>query len=224
MFPGGNGSRLSYKFAVMISVVSTAAVVHREWVVERLRVTTLPPFDPGEVPLFRHPADKQPIPAAVLVPLVNRPEGTTILLTQRTAHLNKHAGQISFPGGRVDPDDLDRIDTALRETAEEIGLPRDRVETLGVLPDFDIATGFRVTPVVGWVEPPFDLAPDPFEVADIFEVPLHFLLDRANYQRHEDVRDGRRRHYYAVPYETRHIWGATAGMLYCLRHLLAHDH
>lgn len=205
----------------MMTAPTAPTVFPRDWVADRLRVTPRPFDDPDDVPLYRHPEDRQPVPAAVLVPLVNRREGTTILLTQRTAHLNQHAGQISFPGGRVDPDDRDRVDTALRETAEEIGLPRERVETLGFLPEYDIATGFRVTPVVGWVEPPFDLIPDPFEVAEVFEVPLRFLLDATNYQRREDVRDGRLRRYFVVPYETRNIWGATAGMLYWLRHVLS---
>lgn len=190
--------------------------LYRDHVAECLRRGIPVPAEPDPVPLYRHPSDREPVAAAVLVPLVNRPEGTTVLLTQRTAHLNQHAGQISFPGGRVDPDDTDRIDTALRETAEEIGLGRTQIEPLGILPDYDIPTGFRVTPVVGWIEPPFDLTLDPFEVADVFEVPAAFLLDRSNYQRHEGVRDGRVRHYYAVPYESRHIWGATAGMLFSL--------
>lgn len=205
----------------MMTEPTAPSVILREWVVERLRLG-LQPFDAtDDVPQFRHPEDREPIPAAVLVPLVNRPGGTTVLLTQRTDHLHKHAGQISFPGGRVDPDDIDRVDTALRETAEEIGLPRHRVETLGFLPDYDIATGFRVTPVVGWVEPPFDLSPDPFEVADVFEVPLTFLLDPSNYERREALRDGQLRRFFVVPYERRNIWGATAGMLYWLRHLLS---
>lgn len=174
-----------------------------------------------ELPRYVHPPERVPVPAAVLVPLVNRPDGVTILLTQRTAHLNAHAGQISFPGGRVDPGDRDRVDTALRETTEETGLPRDRVQTLGFLPEYDIMTGFRVTPVVGWIEPPFPLAPDPFEVADVFEVPLAFILDPANHRRHSQVRDGVLRHYFSMPYGERNIWGATAGMLFTLYRYLS---
>jgi 8-oxo-dGTP pyrophosphatase MutT (NUDIX family) len=121
----------------------------------------------------------------------------------------------------VDEADPDRIATALRETEEETGLSRARIEILGRLPDYDILTGFRVTPIVGWVEPPFDLRPDPFEVADVFEVPLAFFLDPANHRRHSDVKNGRLRHYYSMPYGERHIWGATAGMLFTLYQILA---
>jgi 8-oxo-dGTP pyrophosphatase MutT (NUDIX family) len=193
----------------------------RDRVVERLRAAAdgLPPLVDA-LPQYRHADHHQPVPAAVLVPLVNRPAGLTVMLTQRTAHLNAHAGQISFPGGRVDPGDADRVHTALRETFEETGLPGERVQTLGLLPDYDIATGFRVTPVVGWVEPPFDLVPDPFEVAEVFEVPLAFFLDPANHRRESALRDGRHRHFYVMPYEGRNIWGATAGMLHCLYRVL----
>jgi 8-oxo-dGTP pyrophosphatase MutT (NUDIX family) len=158
--------------------------------------------------------------AAVLVPLVNRPQGVQLLLTQRTEHLRDHGGQISFPGGRVEPDDPDRESTALRETEEEIGLARERIALLGRLPGYEIPSGFRIVPVVGWVEPPFDLKPDDFEVADIFEAPLAHFLDPANYQRREYHFRGRHRHYLAIPYEGRYIWGATAGMLYSLCRLM----
>ena len=158
--------------------------------------------------------------AAVLVPLVNRPQGVQLLLTQRTAHLRDHAGQISFPGGRVEPDDPDREHTALRETEEEIGLARERIALLGRLPGYEIPSGFRIVPVVDWVEPPFELKPDEFEVADIFEAPLTHFLDPANYQRREYHFRGRHRHYLAIPYEGRYIWGATAGMLYSLCRLM----
>ena len=158
--------------------------------------------------------------AAVLVPLVNRSAGIQVLLTQRTEHLRDHAGQVSFPGGRVEPDDPDREATALRETDEEIGLPAGRIQVLGRLPDYEIPSGFRITPVVGWIEPPFPLKPDEFEVADIFEVPLAHFLDPANYQRREYRLRGRHRHYLAIPWQGRYIWGATAGMLYSLCRLL----
>jgi len=154
--------------------------------------------------------------AAVLVPLVNRGGGVQLLFTQRTAHLDDHAGQISFPGGRVEPDDTDREATALRETEEEIGLARDAIALLGRLPDYDIPSGFRITPVVGWIEPPIALKPDPFEVAGVFEAPLEHFLDAARYQRRDYRFRGRHRHYLAIPYEGRYIWGATAGMLYNL--------
>jgi 8-oxo-dGTP pyrophosphatase MutT (NUDIX family) len=138
------------------------------------------------------------------------------MLTQRTAHLNDHAGQISFPGGRVEQGDADRIQTALREAEEETGLDRTAIQVIGSLPDYDIPTGFRVTPIVGWIEPPVHFDPDPFEVAEVFEVPLGHFLDPANHQCHSDVVNGRRRNYYAMPYQQRHIWGATAGMLFTL--------
>jgi 8-oxo-dGTP pyrophosphatase MutT (NUDIX family) len=191
----------------------------RQWLAERLRSPGELPEDAG-VPRYVHPPERVPVPAAVLVPVVNQPDGPTVLFTQRTAHLNDHAGQISFPGGRVDDSDPDRAATALRETEEETGLSRTRIEILGRLPDYDILTGFRVTPIVGWVEPPFDLRPDPFEVADVFEVPLAFFLDPANHRRHSDVKNGRLRHYYSMPYGERHIWGATAGMLFTLYQIL----
>ena len=152
-------------------------------------------------------------PAGVLVPIINRPSGPTILLTQRTAHLNKHAGQISFPGGGWEEADSHLEATALRETEEEIGLHNRHIEVLGQLSMYETSTAYGVTPVVGWVEPPFDLTIDPFEVAEAFEVPLAWILERENHQKEHRVRDGRRRHYYVLPYDGRFIWGATAGML-----------
>lgn len=185
----------------------------REWLVGRLLAGLRPRRHlPGdEVEPDRAPG--QITPAAVLVPLVNRPDGITVLLTQRTEHLADHAGQISFPGGRVEEGDKSREVTALREAEEEIGLPRSRVEILGTLPEYRTVTGFGVTPVVALVEPPFSLKLDPFEVADVFEVPLSFLLDPSNHQRHSYDYQGRRRFYYAMPFQGRFIWGATAGML-----------
>ena len=152
-------------------------------------------------------------PAAVLVPLVEHNTGLTVLLTKRTDHLHHHAGQISFPGGRVEADDLDVIDTALRETEEEIGLNRGYIEIAGYLDDYETGTGFHITPVVGFVRLGFDLNVDDFEVAEVFEVPLEFLFDPANHQRHSRELDGRERQYYAMPYGEFYIWGATAGML-----------
>ena len=160
-------------------------------------------------------------PAAVLVPLVERPEGFTILLTQRTAHLHDHAGQISFPGGRVDPCDTDPEDCALREAAEEVGLDRAVVDLVGRLDHYVVGTGFEVVPVVGFVRPPFEIRPDPFEVADVFEVPLSFILDPANHRREMHVRQGVERHFYVLPFENRYIWGATAGMLVNLAEVLS---
>lgn len=162
-----------------------------------------------------------PTPAAVLLPIVARDQGLTLLLTQRTAHLNDHAGQVSLPGGRVDETDTSAIDTALRETEEEVGLHRSHIEVLGLLPDYFTGTGFQVTPVVALVLPPFDLRADPFEVAEIFEVPLSFLMDGMNHQRRTiELPDGIRRTFYAMPYQRFFIWGATAGMLRNLFHFL----
>jgi 8-oxo-dGTP pyrophosphatase MutT (NUDIX family) len=160
--------------------------------------------------------------ASVLIPLVEREEGLSMLLTQRTAHLTDHAGQISFPGGRAEDYDDSAIDTALREAEEEIGLHRRHVDVLGTLPDYVTGTGYRVTPVVALVRPPFELTPDPNEVAEIFEVPLAFLMNAANHRRLSfDLPEGAgRRSFYAMPYERFFIWGATAGMLRNLFHFL----
>ena len=151
--------------------------------------------------------------AAVLVPLIERPDGPTLLLTQRTAHLPAHGGQISFPGGAVEPEDPDQRTTALREAQEEVGIRPDQVELLGRLDPYVTRTGFLVTPFVGLVHPPIAIDADPFEVADVFEVPLAFVLNPANLHRHSRELLGRPRHFYAIPYGERYIWGATAGML-----------
>jgi 8-oxo-dGTP pyrophosphatase MutT (NUDIX family) len=159
-------------------------------------------------------------PAAVLVPLVNRPEAVNVLLTERSASLADHPGQISFPGGRIEVEDGDAKVAALREAQEETGLPRERVEILGALPHYTTVTGYDVTPVIGWVEPPFTLLPDPVEVADVFEVPLGFLLDPANQKRHCRMIGDVRRDYWAIPYAQRYIWGATAAMLMMFERVL----
>lgn len=160
--------------------------------------------------------------ASVLVPVVARPQELTVLFTRRTEHLKDHSGQVSFPGGRVESRDASPEATALRETQEEIGLAPDRVELLGRLADYHTRTGFRVTPVVGLVTPPFELSPDAFEVEEVFEVPLSFLLDPANHQRQARVFQGRQVHYFAITYREHYIWGATAGMLVNFyRHLAA---
>ncbi len=160
------------------------------------------------------------VPAAVLVPLVPRKIGMTVLLTQRTDHLHDHAGQISFPGGRIERSDASAEHAAIRETVEEVGLEAERVETIGQLDAYVTRTGYAVTPVVGIVTPPFTVRPDPFEVADVFEVPLAFILDPVNLERHSRVYEGKQRHFYALPYEERYIWGATAGMLVNLAQVL----
>ena len=160
-------------------------------------------------------------PAAVLVPLVERPDGHTVLLTRRTDHLHDHPGQVSFPGGRLDDDDAGPIDAALRETAEEIGLGREFVELAGLLDGYETVTGYGVTPVVGFIRPGFALTLDAFEVAEAFEVPLAFFLDEASRQVHSRVHEGRRRYYYAFEFASRYIWGATAGMLVNLQRRIA---
>jgi 8-oxo-dGTP pyrophosphatase MutT (NUDIX family) len=160
--------------------------------------------------------------AAVLVPLVQRGNDLTVLLTQRTAHLSNHGGQISFPGGRAEEIDSSPIETALRETQEEIGLARRHIEIVGVLPEHVTATGYKVRPVVGIATPPFELAADPNEVAEIFEVPLPFLMNGAHHERRTiELPEGAgRRSFYTMPYERYFIWGATAAMLRNLFHFL----
>jgi len=158
--------------------------------------------------------------AAVLIPLVLKEDGLWVLLTQRTNHLRDHAGQISFPGGRMDSEDRSPNETALRESEEEIGLDPKRVEIIGHLPQYLTVSGYSVTPVVGLVQAQAEYVLDEFEVADVFEVPLSFLLDPANHQVRvwQSEQGGRR--FYSMPYENRFIWGATAGMLRNLYHLL----
>lgn len=164
--------------------------------------------------------DETLTPASVLFPIVLRPDAPTVLLTQRTAHLRDHPGQISFPGGRAEPEDPSPAHTALREAEEEVGLLPAHIEIAGYLPEYRTSTGFSVTPVVAVVRPPFDLHPDPFEVAEVFEVPLAFLLDPANHQQHSLHYRGKLRSYYAMPYGDYFIWGATAGMIMSLYHAL----
>lgn len=151
--------------------------------------------------------------AAVLVPIVNRPEGLTVILTKRADHLNSHAGQVSFPGGRVEESDGSAVAAALRETEEEIGLLSDFVTIKGELDRYRTGTGFSIQPVVGFVETGFTLDVHEGEVAEVFEVPLDFLMDPKNHLRHSAVWQGKRREYYAMPYGDYYIWGATAGML-----------
>lgn len=151
--------------------------------------------------------------AAVLVPVVVRDDGLSLLFTRRTEHLTDHAGQISFPGGRIDPGDGDAWDAALRETEEEVGLPRTHVRHAGRLDTYVTRTGFEVTPMVGLVRPPFPVTPDSFEVAEVFEAPLPFFLDPANREVHSRLYQGKERFFFAFPFGTYYIWGATAGML-----------
>lgn len=172
----------------------------------------------------------EPVSAAVLVPIVwTDGQAPTILLTQRTAHLHDHAGQISFPGGRVDPGDQTRADTALRETGEEVGVARECIEIIGQLPEYLTGTGYAVTPVVGLLHHPLAVQADPFEVAEVFEVPLAFLMNPASHEKRlvrwtDPHGVERTRHFYAMPYELAahryFIWGATAAMLRNLYHFI----
>jgi 8-oxo-dGTP pyrophosphatase MutT (NUDIX family) len=158
--------------------------------------------------------------AAVLVPLIEYAEGYSVLLTQRTDDLNKHAGQVAFPGGRMDPTDADEEACALREAREETGLDPAKVEIIGRLGEWSTGTGFHMTPVVGVVTPPLDLNPDPGEVAAVFEVPLAFFLDPANHGKAAIHYNGIGRAFYEMPYDGRYIWGATAAILVNLYYAL----
>jgi 8-oxo-dGTP pyrophosphatase MutT (NUDIX family) len=151
--------------------------------------------------------------ASVLVPLVERESGLAVLLTQRTAHLRDHAGQISFPGGRVEDSDADAVATALREAEEEVGLAHRHVDVIGQMPAYTTVTRFVVTPVVALVEPGFELKLDDFEVAHAFEVPLAFLMTPANHRRHRFTYEGGEREFLSMPFGEHFIWGATASML-----------
>ncbi|WP_323118540.1 CoA pyrophosphatase [Burkholderia alba] len=181
-------------------------------------------YEPGDAHLQE---GIDPRSAAVLIPLVVRERGLTVLLTQRADHLTDHAGQISFPGGRREPYDVDARATALREAHEEIALARERVEVLGALPDYLTGTGFCVSPVVGLVHLPFTVEADTFEVAEIFEVPLDFLMNPAHHQVRVFRWEGGERRFFAMPYPDDQvdghyfIWGATAGMLRNLYRFLA---
>lgn len=152
------------------------------------------------------------MPAAVLVPVVDRPD-PTVILTLRPETMRRHAGQVSFPGGRIDPDDADAVAAALREAEEEIGLPPAKVEVIGVADVYRTVTGFEVTPVLGIVPPGLALAPHPGEVAAMFEAPLHYLLDPAHQQVRTAEWRGQMRTYYEIDWEGHRIWGATAAMI-----------
>lgn len=182
-----------------------------------------PPVWAPEVRAERSFTDRVPLPAAVLVPIVMR-EQLTVLLTERTTHLSSHSGQIAFPGGKTDEEDSDAIATALRESFEEVGLDSAFVQILGTMPEYVTGSAFVVTPVVALIRPGFRLIPNANEVADVFEVPLAFLMNPANHQRQALDWGGERREWFAMPYQDhlkqRFIWGATAGMLRNLYRLL----
>jgi 8-oxo-dGTP pyrophosphatase MutT (NUDIX family) len=187
------------------------------------RFRSPPPWTP-EVMLERRLTDRAMVQASVLVPLVMR-EHLTVLLTQRTAHLSNHSGQIAFPGGRADEGDADASATALREAHEEVGLLPGQVRIIGSLPTYTTGSAFIITPVVGLVDPGFNLSPNQHEVADVFEVPLSFLMDPAHHRRHAMEVGGQLRQWFSMPYpdgaQERFIWGATAGMLRNLYRFLA---
>ncbi|WP_339857049.1 CoA pyrophosphatase [uncultured Nisaea sp.] len=164
-------------------------------------------LNPGMIP----PVQNRP--AAVLIPIVERDEGLTMLLTKRSEDLPVHPGQVSFPGGRAESRDDGPVDTALRETEEEVGIHRRHIDVVGQLDLYRTRTGFEITPVVGLLTPPFDMRAEPMEVQEIFEVPLAFFLDRGNHERHSREWNNQIRSFYAMPYGDYYIWGATAGML-----------
>lgn len=169
--------------------------------------------------------DREPRQASVLLAVLPHAQGPTLLLTQRSAHLPTHAGQIAFPGGKVDEADADAVAAALREAQEEVGLDPGRVEVLGHLPTYTTGTAFVITPVVALVETPADLVANPAEVDTVFEVPLAFLMNPAHHRRHHHHWEGRVHEWYSMPYADaqgeRFIWGATAGMLRNLYHFLS---
>lgn len=181
------------------------------------RIAGVPPADTARV---RAHFPAQQVPAAVLMPLVDHPGGLTVLLTQRAEQLKNHAGQISFPGGRIESQDAGPLAAALRETREEIGLDADRVHVIGYLPDHLIISGYRVTPVVAFVDPGFSLQLDAGEVRAAFEVPLDFLFDAHNHRSRLRRIGDEDLPVYDIPYAGHHIWGATAGMLMTLYHLV----
>ena len=191
----------------------------------KLKASAQPAFGHSDFDLLGlKPAEQELRPAAVLVPIIDRPDGATILLTRRTAHLRAHAGQIAFPGGKAEEDDASLTDTALREAEEEIGLDRGMVEVVGQLDTYRTVTNFAVTPIVGIVRPDHDITIDDNEVAEVFEPPIHHILDARNHQRHNGWFNGMPRKWWAMPWHTYYIWGATAGMLINLYERLTGEH
>lgn len=151
--------------------------------------------------------------AAVLIGVMDRPDGASVLLTRRTDHLKTHSGQVAFPGGRIDPEDDGPVAAALREAEEEVGLAPGNVEVISRMPDYSSGSGFRIAPVLALLHPPFELRPEPGEVADIFEVPLSFLMEQANHIQDSRIWEGKRRYFWTMPFGDWHIWGVTAGII-----------
>lgn len=198
----------------------------REWITERFRADTPNPVKKDWGDYLLNPRIGQAdnlIPAAVLIPVVNREDELKVLFTRRAANLAQHAGQISFPGGHIEESDNEPIDAALRETEEEVGLPRHHIDVIGQLENYISRTGFEITPIVGVIEPPFTVVPQPSEVAEVFEVPLSFLLNPENHHRHTREISGENREFYAMPYGEYYIWGVTAGILVNLYEYLSSE-
>ncbi len=172
----------------------------------------------GDLNIYRRDEDyheaKLPLkPAAVLIPLIDRPQGMTVLLTKRAQHLKAHSGQVSFPGGRCEEYDKHAMETALRETEEEVGINRSHIQILGAMEDYETVTGYVITPVIGLIKPNFTLIVDEGEVDEAFELPLDYILDESNHELQNRVWNEQRRYYYVLMNEKHNVWGATAAML-----------
>lgn len=172
----------------------------------------------GDLNIYRpdedYHASELPLkPAAVLIPLVDHKHGMTVLLTKRAQHLKTHSGQVSFPGGRCEPEDADAMETALRETEEEVGIDRSHMEVLGAMEDYETVTGYVITPVVAIIQPEYILKIDEREVDEAFELPLDYILDESNHELQSRVWDDKKRYFYVLMNEKHNVWGATAAML-----------